>query len=64
MKFCVGYTTPHSAPRYQVCDELGPLRVFWSKEEAMRWIQPPMVLVVLPKPKREKVYIEIEEAPW
>jgi hypothetical protein len=38
------------------------LRIFWTKEEAQRWMLPWMKLVVLPKPKREKQYLELEEA--
>jgi hypothetical protein len=63
VKVCIGYAKPaHDAPRFQVTDELGPLRTFWTKEEALRWMQPSMQLVVLPKHKREKQYIEVEEA--
>jgi len=49
-------------PRYQVTDECGPLRMFWTKKEAEQWMQPWMKLVVLPKPKREKQFAEFEEA--
>jgi hypothetical protein len=64
MKLCIGYAPTRSQPRYQVVDDVGPLRVFWSKEEALKWMQPNMTVVVLPKPKREKLFIECEEAPW
>ena len=60
---CIGSVTP--APekqRYQVMDEFGPLRTFWTKAEAQRWMQPWMKLVILPKQKPVKQYIECEEA--
>jgi hypothetical protein len=63
VKVCIGYAQSACVePRYQVIDECGPLRMFWTKEEAKRWMQPYMRLVVLPKPKREPKYIEVEEA--
>jgi|APGre2960657404_1045060.scaffolds.fasta_scaffold08735_3 hypothetical protein len=63
IRVCIGYATPaQDKPRYQVMDECGPLRIFWTKEEAQRWMLPWMKLVVLPKPKREKQYLELEEA--
>lgn len=51
-----------ATPRYQVTDECGPLRTFWTKAEAKRWMQPWMKLVVLPKAKPQKQYAEFEEA--
>ena len=63
VQVCIGFATPaHAKPRYQVLDEFGPLRMFWTKEEALRWMQPSMQLTELPKVKREKKYIEVEEA--
>lgn len=63
VRVCIGFAKCAPAmPRYQVTDECGPLRTFWTKAEALRWMQPYMQLVVLPKPKREKQYIEVEEA--
>jgi hypothetical protein len=63
IRVCIGYATPaQDKPRYQVMDECGPLRIFWTKEEAQRCMLPWMKLVVLPKPKREKQYLELEEA--
>ena len=65
VQVCIGFATPaHAKPRYQVLDEFGPLRTFWTKEEALRWMQPSMQLIELPKTKRVKRYIEMEEAPW
>lgn len=60
---CIGSVT-HApvGPRYQVLDEFGPLRTFWTKKEAQAWMQPSMRLNVLPKPKRVKQYIEVEAA--
>ena len=63
VKVCIGYAKPaHDEPRFQVMDECGRLRIFWTKKEAQRWMQPYMQLVELPKVKREKQYIEVEEA--
>jgi hypothetical protein len=63
VKVCIGFATPvPDEPRYQVMDECGPLRIFWTKGEAERWMQPWMKLVVLPRPKRKKQVLEFEEA--
>ena len=60
---CIGYVTPVPVrPRYQVVDEFGPLRTFWTKKEALAWMQPSMHLNVLPKVKPVKRYIEVETA--
>jgi hypothetical protein len=60
---CIGFATPvRERPRYQVLDEFGPLRTFWTKKEALAWMQPSMRLNVLPKPERVKKYIEVEAA--
>jgi hypothetical protein len=65
VQVCIGYAThAQGRPRYQVLDELGPLRTFWTKEEALRWMQPSMRLNILPRVKRVKQYIEMEESPW
>jgi hypothetical protein len=63
VQVCIGYAKAVPAkPRYQVTDESGPLRMFWTKAEAQQWMQPYMRLIVLPKPKLELQYIEVEEA--
>lgn len=63
VKVCIGYAKlARDVPRFQVTDECGPLRTFWTKKEAQQWMQPWMQLVELPKAKREKQYIEVEEA--
>lgn len=63
VKVCIGFATlAPERPRYQVMDECGPLRIFWTKSEAKAWMQPWMTLTVLPKPERVKKYIEMEEA--
>lgn len=43
--------------RFIVHDEDGPLRQFWTKAEALKWLTDGMHLVILPKlrkPKPEK----------
>jgi hypothetical protein len=63
VRVCIGYAKDvRDMPRFQVTDESGPLRTFWTKAEAQRWMQPWMGLEELPKPKRTKQYIEVEEA--
>jgi hypothetical protein len=63
VQVCIGCVkAAQDAPRFQVMDELGLLRTFWTKREALAWMQPSMRLVVIPKPKREKQYIEVEQA--
>ncbi len=43
--------TPH--PRYQIHDEDGLLRAFWTRHDAESWMLPGMRLVVLPRPPRK-----------
>jgi hypothetical protein len=63
VQVCIGYAkTVRDKPRYQVIDEFGLLRTFWTKAEAVQWMQPSMRLNVVPKPQRVKQYIEVEEA--
>lgn len=51
--------------RYWVYDDVGLFRKFWSKEEALRFLQPGWKLVIQPKPKKPKVDLnEYEEAPF
>jgi hypothetical protein len=60
---CIGSATPVPArPRYQVVDEFGPLRTFWTKKEAQAWMLPSMRLNVMPKVKPVKQFIEVEAA--
>jgi hypothetical protein len=63
VRVCIGFAPPaHAEPRFQVRDEFGLLRTFWTKEEALRWMLPSMQLSELPKTKRVKRYIDVEEA--
>lgn len=63
VQVCIGYAKPvHDTPRFQVMDESGRLRTFWTKAEAQRWMQPWMRLEELPKVKPQKQYAEFEEA--
>ena len=45
--------TTKRKPRFQVHDEEGPLRAFYSKQEALDFMLPGMKLVILPGPKRK-----------
>jgi len=63
VEVCIGYAKDVPVkPRFQVADECGPLRIFYTKAEALRWMQPWMRLTELPKCKREKLFIQCEEA--
>ena len=42
-------------PRYTVHDEDGPLRSFWTKPEAERFMLPGMQLVVAPRFRKPKI---------
>lgn len=42
-------------PRYVIHDEDGPLRAFWTREQAEAWMLPGMRLVILPKVRKPKL---------
>lgn len=44
-----------AGPRYCVHDEDGPLRSFWTKADALRFMLPGMKLVVSPRPRKPKI---------
>jgi hypothetical protein len=50
--------------RYVVSDELGPLRTFWTKKEALRWIQSrdDCTLLETPKSKPPSIWEDFEPA--
>ena len=48
--------------RFQVHDEDGLLRSFWTRKEAVAWKLPSMKLVVLPKVKQKTRAEEFREA--
>ena len=53
--------------RYEVHDEDGPLRAFYTRQEVEKLMQPGWKIVVLPKPKKKTVkefIIEFGEAKW
>lgn len=51
-------------PRYIVHDELGPVRTFFTKLEATRWIKarPECRVETLPKPHEPSIFETTEEA--
>lgn len=57
--------------RYEVHDEDGPLRSFYTRKEAEQFLQDGWRIVVLPKPKRktsrevfEELMIDSGESKW
>lgn len=48
--------------RFQIHDEDGLLRSFWTRAEALAWKLPGMKLVVLPKVRRKTRAEEFSEA--
>lgn len=42
-----------TTPRFQVHDEDGPLRAFWTRQAAEAWMLPGMSLVELPREPRK-----------
>lgn len=48
--------------RYEVHDELGALRRFWRRDEALAWMLPGMTLKVLPKPAKPDWFAILGEA--
>lgn len=49
--------------RYEVHDELGALRRFWRREEALAWMLPGMTLKVLPRVRKPRLDLSaFEEA--
>jgi hypothetical protein len=42
-------------PRYVIHDEDGPLRAFWTREQAQVWMLPGMRLVIVPRPRKPKL---------
>jgi hypothetical protein len=51
-------------PKYIVCDEEGPLRVFYTKQEALKWMghRPEFELNTLVKEKEPSVFEITPEA--
>lgn len=53
--------------RYEVNDEDGPLRTFYTRQEAEQFLQPGWRIVVLPKPMKKTInelLQDIEDAKW
>lgn len=48
--------------RYEVHDELGALRRFWRREEALAWMLPGMTLKVLPRVRKPDWFAILGEA--
>lgn len=58
-------TQTKQLPRYAVHDEDGPLRLFWTKSEAERFMLPGMRLVVAPRYRKPKIdFSRFEPAPF
>ena len=48
--------------KYIVCDEIGPLRIFYSKEEAIEFLQDGWTIVIIKLGKDPIKFEDFEEA--
>lgn len=50
--------------RFLVSDEFGPLRAFYTRQEALFFMQEGFTLTVLPKPSKRNVLESLGDAPF